>query len=221
MSVIWAVFCKDLLLEWRGRERLSAMLVFALLVVTILYLCAPAFAAPGARAALPGLLWAAYSFAALLGLSRAFALELENEAITGLALAGTERGFIFLGKALAGFLMLLVMEAATAAAFALAFGVDFTPVALPFLAVAALGAFGFACAGTFFSAMAMRTRHREAMLPLLMFPLMIPLLIGAVRATEALLEQGLLPWPPLRLLLVTDAVLLIVCYLSFDAVLDE
>ena len=221
MSVLWAILWKDLVTEWRSRERLVAMLVFALLVVVILYMAAPPGLLPESRDHVPGLLWVAYTFAAILGLNRSFAIELENEALSGLAMASADRGFLFLGKALASFVLLAVVQALTALAFGLAFGVDLWPVALPFAAVAGLGALGLCSVGTLFSAMAVRTRYREAMLPLLMLPLMIPVLLGAVRATEGLLETGQLPWPPVQLLLVTDGVFAIICYLGFEAVLDE
>ncbi len=221
MNVLRAVLWKDLLIEWRSRERSVAMLVFALLVVVILYLAAPPADTPEARAALPGMLWVAYIFAAVLGLNRAFALELDEDALTGLALAPADRGFIFLGKTLASFVLLLGVQAVTALAFGLAFGVNFAPVALPFAGVAALGALGICVVGTFCSAMAIRTRYREAMLPLLMLPLLLPILLGAVRATDALLNGEALPGLALQLLLVSDGVFTIVCYLGFDAVLDE
>jgi heme exporter protein B len=157
----------------------------------------------------------------VLGLNRAFATELENEALSLLALAPVERGFIFLGKALASFALLLVVEAATAVAFALAFDLDLWPVAGRLAGVAALGAAGLCSLGTLFSAMAVRTQYREVMLPLLLLPLLVPVLLGAVRATNALLLEGTLPWPALQLLLVTDGVFLIVSFLTFEVVLDE
>ena len=221
MNVLWAIFCKDLRIEWRGRERSSAMLVFALLVVVILYLAAPPGDTRETRAALPGLLWVAYIFAAVLGLNRAFALELENDALAGLALAPGDRGPIFLGKALANFVLLLPLQAATAAGFALAFGVDFRAIAAPFALVAVLGALGISAAGTLCAAMAVRTRYREAMLPLLLLPLLLPILLGAVNATGALFAGEALPWPALQLLLVSDGIFLIVSTLAFEAVLDE
>jgi len=218
VRALLAVLWKDLLTEWRGRERLSAMGAFALVVVVILYLAAPP--APGATPQ-AGLLWIAYAFAAVLGLNRTFALELENQAISGLALASVERGLLFLGKALACFPPLALVWAGAALAFGLAFGVDFRPVLGGFALVAGLGALGVCGIGTLFAAMAVRSSHREILLPLLLLPLLAPLLLGCARATDALLESGALPWPELQLLLVTDGVFWIVSYLGFGAVLDE
>ena len=221
MNALLAVLWKDLVSEWRSRDRLVAMGVFALLVVIILYLAAPPGAGAAARAHVPGLLWVAYLFAGVLGLNRAFATELENEALSLLALAPVERGWIFLGKALASLLLLLVVQAATALAFALAFGLDLWPVAGRLALVATLGAAGLCSVGTLFSAIAVRTQYREVMLPLLLLPLLVPVLLGAVRATNALLLEGTLPWPALQLLLVTDGVFAIVSFLTFEVVLDE
>ena len=221
MNALLAVLWKDLVSEWRSRDRLVAMGVFSLLVVIVLYLAAPPGAGPEARAHVPGLLWVAYCFAGVLGLNRAFATELENEALSLLALAPVERGFLFLGKALASFVLLLGVQAATALAFALAFDLDLWPVAGRLALVAALGAAGLCSVGTLFSAIAVRTQYREVMLPLLLLPLLVPVLLGAVRATNALLLEGTLPWPALQLLLVTDGVFLIVSFLTFEVVLDE
>ncbi len=220
-SVFLAVLRKDLISEWRGRDRVVAMAVFALLVVVIFHFAAPVGPQAGSRAALPGLLWVAYVFAAVLGLNRAFAVELENEALSGLALAPVDRGWIYLGKAAASFLLLGLVQALTALAFGLAFAIDFVPIVLPFAGVAALGAAGISAIGTLFSAMAVRTRYREVMLPLLLLPLLVPVLLGATAATQALLREGSVSFAPLQLLIVTDAVYLIVSFLGFEYVLDE
>jgi len=221
VNVFLAVLWKDLVTEWRSRDRLVAMAVFALLVVVVLWLAAPPRAAGESPARLAGLLWVTTIFAAVLGLNRAFALELENEALSGLALAPADRGWIYLGKATASFLLLAVIQALAAFVFALAFDLDLRPVALPFSGVAALGGVGLCAVGTLFSAMAIRTSYREVMLPLLMLPLLVPVLLGAVRATGALLEGRGIPADALRLLVVTDGVFLIVSFLGFDSVLDE
>jgi heme exporter protein B len=221
VSVLWAVLWKDLVTEWRSRDRLVAMAVFALLVVVVLHFAAPAGAEPEERAHLPGLLWVAVIFASVLGLNRAFALELENEALSGLALAPADRGFVFLGKATASFVLLLAVTALTAVVFALFTGAALGAVAGRFAVVVVLGCAGLSSIGTLFAAIAVRTSYREVMLPLLLLPLLLPVVLGAVRATAALLAAGELPWPPLQLLLVTDGVYLIVSFLGFEYVLDE
>lgn len=221
MNALLAVLWKDLVTEWRSRDRLLAMGTFAVLVVVILFFAAPPGPGGAARAHVPGLLWVTYVFAAVLGLNRAFALELENDALAGLALAPVDRGWIFLGKAAASFVLLGLLQAAAGTVFALAFGVDLLAVAPRFAAVAALGALGLASVGTLLAAIAVRTQYREVMLPLLLLPLLVPVLVGAVRATQSLLAEGVLAAEPMRILLVTDAVFLIVSFLGFEYVLEE
>jgi len=221
VSAFWAVLWKDLAIEWRSRDRFAAMAVFAALVVLVLYFAAPPSLDAAQNGHVPGLLWVAYLFAGVLGMNRAFAAELENDALSALALAPVDRGFLFLGKAAASFLILLVVQALAAVLFALAFSLNLWPVAPQLAAVAALGALGISCAGTLLAAIAVRTRYREVMLPLLLLPLLVPVLLGAVRATTALLTIGSLPWPAVQLLIVADGVYAIVSFLCFEYVLDE
>ena len=221
MNVLLAVLWKDLVSEWRTGDRLVSMLLFSVLVVIVFHFALPADASQLLQTGAAGLLWVAYVFASVLGLNRAFALELENEALSGLALTPADRGWIFLGKAGANTLLLFVVQAVTALAFALAFDVGLGAVALRFGIVLALGAIGLSSVGTLFAAVAVRTRYREVMLPLLLLPVMVPLLLGAVRASAALLERGTLPSAELRLLVVVDAAFLIVSFVLFEYVLDE
>jgi heme exporter protein B len=221
LRVLLAVLRKDLVVEWRGRDRVAAMLVFSLVVVVVFQFAAPAGALPEERRHLPGLLWVAWIFASILGLNRAFALELENDALAGLALAPGDRGWIYLGKAAAAFLLLGFVQLLSAVAFALGFDVPLGSVALPMAGVAALGALGLSSIGTLLAAVAARTTYREVMLPLLLLPLLVPVVLGAVRATEALLAEGTLPFSLIQLLVVTDAVFLILSFLCFEYVLDE
>ncbi len=221
MNVFLAVLWKDLLSEWRSRERIAAMLLFALLVVVIFHFALPPEAGAPGGAGAPGLLWIAWVFASVLGLNRAFSLELENDALSGLALAPANRGWLFLGKAAANFAILAVVQAVSALAFALFFDVDLSDVLVPLAGVVALGSLGFCSVGTLFAAVAVRTRLREVMLPLLLLPLLIPVLSGAVRATADLLATGTVGFAPIQLLIVTDAIYLIISFLAFDYVLDE
>ena len=221
MNVSLAIFWKDLLIEWRSRDRVVAMLLFSLLVVVVFHFALPGGATVQTRTNAPGLLWVAYVFASLFGLGRAFSLELENDAFSGLALAPADRGWVFLGKASANLVILGVVQAVTALAFALVFGLELAEIAAPLGLIVLLGSLGLCSIGTLFAAIAVRTRFREVMLPLLLLPLLIPLLSGAVRATSQLLATGTLPWEPVQLLLVTDATYLIISFVAFDYVLDE
>lgn len=221
MNALAAVLWKDLVSEWRSRDRLAAMLVFSLLVVVIFRFALPRDANAISSGVAAGLLWVAFVFASLLGLGRSFAVELENEAIAGLALAPVNGGWIFLGKAIANLLLLAVVQAATSFFFALVFELDLVAVATPFAGVALLGGIGLCSVGTLFAAVGVRTRYREAMLPLLLLPLLVPVMVGAVQATTELLATGTARFAPVQLLLVTDTVFLIGAFVTFDYVLEE
>ena len=238
MSTFAAILWKDLVTEWRSRDRVVAMLVFSLLVVIVYHFALPdgtrsssaTIGVPGLpglpsggglEANAPGLLWVAYLFASILGLNRAFALELENEALSGLALAPVDRGWLFLGKACASFALICIAEAVTAVAFALVFDLDLIPVALPLAAIVALGTAGVCSAGTLFAAMTVRTRFREVLLPILLLPALFPVLSGAVRGTAAALAGEGVVFDALQLLIVVDGIYLVTGFLLFEFVLDE
>jgi len=198
-----------------------AMLLFSLLVVVVFHFALPGGATERTREFAPGLLWVAYVFAAVLGLNRAFSLELENDALANLALVPRDRGWVFLGKAAANFVILGVVQAVTALVFALVFALDWWGHAAQLAGVIALGSLGLCSVGTLFAAVAVRTRFREVMLPLLLLPLLVPVLSGAVRATSALVLGGEPSNEPIQLLIVVDAIFLIVSFLGFEYVLDE
>jgi len=221
VKVLFAVLWKDLVCEWRSRDRIVAMGVFALLVVVIFHFALPSGTGSQIADNAPGLLWVAFVFSALLGLGRSFTQEVENDAISALALAPTERGFVFLGKALANFLLIGAVQAMTATAFALVFDLSLSEVALPLAAVTALGTLGIASVGTLIAAMAVRTRYGEVLMPILLLPTLVPILVGAVEGTQGVLSDGALPLAAVQLLVVVDVTYLIVSFLGFEYVLDE
>ncbi len=221
MSAFYAVLWKDLAVEWRSRDRVIAMTLFSSLAVILFWFSLPVENPEQRLAAVPGLIWIVSLFASLLGLNRSFSIELENDTLSALALAPIDRGFVFLAKATANWIFLFAVQAITFAFTALAFSIDIGHALLPFALVAALGSLGLASLGTLFAAIAVRTRFREVMLPLLALPLFIPVLLSAVTATRVLLDTGGLSAAALQLLVVTDAVYLIVSFVTFDFVLDE
>jgi heme exporter protein B len=221
VNVFLAVLWKDLLTEWRSHDRAIAMLLFSLLVVVVFHFSLPGGATARMEATAPGLLWIAYVFASILGFNRAFSMELENDALSGIALLPSDRGWVFLGKATANLVILGVVQLLIAAVFALVFELALLPIAGRLALVLLLGAIGLCSVGTLFAAVAVRTRFREVMLPLLMLPLLIPVLLGAVRATAGLLDTGELDFSAIQLLLVSDSIYLIISFIAFDYVLDE
>ncbi len=118
-------------------------------------------------------------------------------------------------------MLLVLVQGATALAFGVAFAAPLGAVALPLAGVVALGSLGISTLGTLFAAMAVRTRYRDVMLPLLLLPLLVPVLLPAVRATTALVEGESIPPEALQLLLVADAIFVIVSFIGFEFVLEE
>lgn len=221
MNVALAILWKDLVTEWRARDRVIAMLLFSLLTAVIFYFALPDQRPETLRSLTPGLLWTAYLFAAVLGLNRSFALELENEALSGLALAPGNRGWIFVGKAAANFMLLAIVQFLTAFAFAVFYGIDLGASAIGLAGVVILGSVGICSVGTLLSAMAVRTRFREVLLPILLLPALVPILSGAVHGSLAVIAGEALPFSSVQLLIVVDGIYLVVSFLGFDYILDE
>ncbi len=221
MRVAWALLWKDLATEWRSRDRVVAMTVFSLLVVVVFQFAWPPLPPEESTRFAPGILWVTFVFAAVIGLGRAFAMELENDAMTALALAPGTRGWIFLGKAAASWVLIALVQLLTGLAFALFFRVDLRTGLVGSVAVAALADVAICSVGTLLSAMSMRSRFRDVLLPVLLIPTLIPVLGAAVHATTATLAGGRLPFDALQPLVVIGGVYLILCFLLFDFVLDE
>jgi heme exporter protein B len=214
-----AVLRKDLLLDLRSRDRLGHMMVFAALVVVLLGIALPSGRA--ARAWLPVLLWVVFLFSSLLGLARSFAAETEGGAIALLAGAGCDRGWVFLGKAGANFAALLVLEVWTGLLATVFLDVPWT-TALPAAAgIGALGAAALSSVGTLLSAMASGSRYPDFLLPIAYFPLVLPVLVVASRATEAALDGAAVPAVWWGVLALYDWVFVWVPYLAFEYVLEE
>jgi heme exporter protein B len=175
-SDVAALARKDLLLELRAKETLPAMLLFVISTLTIFHFALPH--GTGQVAAL-GLLWFALVFTALLGLTRAFVAEREQELFDALVLAPCDRSAIWLGKAIAVFAFLLAAEVVALPAF----GVFFSGVGARTVVAVLLADVGICAVGTLLGAMAVAGRARELLLPLLFLPLAVPIVIGGVGAS--------------------------------------
>lgn len=216
---VWAIVHKDLRIELRSRDVLSSVIVFTLLVLLIFNFALDLTGAVVAAVA-PGILWVTFIFAGMLMLGRTFAREREGGALSGLLLAPLDRGGLFLAKLLVNLALLALVEVCALPAFAALYNLALAPgrVAL----VALLGTLGFAGVGTLFAAVAANTRAREALLPLLLFPVLVPVIIGAVKATGATLVGAAPGGPPwLGLLAAFDAIFLALSYIVFEYVLEE
>lgn len=221
MNVALALFLKDLATEWRSRDRIIAMIVFSFLVVVVFQFSWPEMEKGEMVRFAPGVLWVTYLFAAVIGLGRTFALELENDAMTALALAPGTRGWIFLGKAAATWVLISAVQAMTAVVFALFFRVDLLPAASGLTLIVMLANIGICSVGTLLSAMSVRSRFRDVLLPVLLIPTLIPVLTAAVHGTTGALASGEVPFAALQPLIVISGIYLILCFLLFDFVLDE
>jgi len=216
---VWAIVWKDLLTELRTREMISSMLVFALLVLFI-FNFAFELRVEQVMAVAPGVLWVTFTFAGMLGLNRAFVLEKDRGCLDGLLLSPVDRSAIYFGKMLGNTLFMLIVEAIALPVFVVLFNLPFPPL-LP--VVVLLGTVGFAGVGTLFSAMTVHTRAREVLLPVLLFPVVVPVIIAAVKLTAGLLDgvslSETMHW--LRLLVAFDVIFLAVAYMTFDYVVEE
>ena len=220
LSPVLALVWKDVLLEIRTKDIVVSVLVFALLAMVIFNFAIDPTPQMVALVA-PGILWVAISFGGVLGLTRAFALEKDSGNFHGLMLAPVGRDTIFFGKMLGTLVFMLVVEVLVFPVFAVLFNLS---LAMPgLIPVAPLATIGVAAVGTVFSAMAVNTRSREVMLPLLFLPAVLPVIVAAIEASGAIIRSDggddLALWLPF--LAVFDAIFLVVCPWAFNVVIEE
>ncbi|HET6379909.1 MAG TPA: heme exporter protein CcmB [candidate division Zixibacteria bacterium] len=222
LRLAWAIARKDALCELRGRQAAGSTLFFAALVLLLFGFALGPDTRRLAEAA-PGLLWLAVVFGGLLTVARLHQLEAEDGALDELARYPVERRTIYLGKALAGGMAVIVLGAVLLPVVGVLYGIDLAPAALPLALTVLLGGIGFAAVGTFYAAVTVRMRAREVMLPLLMLPVIAPLLLGAVEATAAALSGDpfgeLGAW--LQLLAGFDVVMLLAGAAGYGYLLEE
>lgn len=216
----WAVASKDLLVEFRSRTAILSVAVFVVLVLVVFNFGRDATAVSNLDLA-PSILWVTFTFAAILALNRAFQIELENQALDGLLLAPIDRGSIYLGKLIANLIFVVTIEVIGLPLIALFFNVQV--LLAPLTLVIALATVGFVAVGTLFSAMTVRTRFAELLLPVLLLPFMILPLSWAVQATVRLLADRPLSeiagW--LNMLAVYDVVFVALAVLLFPSTVTE
>lgn len=217
---VMAIVAKDVAAELRSKETLSTLLIFALMIVVV-FNFAFELRVENVHQIAPGVLWVAFTFAGILALNHSFVMEREEGCIEGLRLTPVDRGAIYLGKFLGNTLFMLVAEACILPVFAVLFDVSILNPALWLIVV--LGTVGFVAVGTLFAAMTVSTRAREAMLPLLLFPITVPVLIAACKSTGQVLDgqplSEVYSW--LRLLLAFDIIFTVIALLGFEYVLEE
>lgn len=217
---MWALLWKDVLLEVRTKERLSSLFVLAFLIILVFV-----FALSPEQAQHPeigaAVLWVALLFAGMLSLQRGFLIEQERGCLSGLLLTPIDSGALFLAKFLGNVLFLTIVEIIVTPITLVLFGAARSSGLVMLPVVELLGIIGFSALGTLLSAIAVRTRAREVLLPVMLLPLLIPLLIATVKVTSSLL--GGEPWSEvwLRVLLAFDVIFVVTGWLIFGQVVRE
>jgi heme exporter protein B len=217
LHVTRTTLTKDIRLEWRSKDAINGMLFFALLVVVIF-----SFAfdptAEESREMAGGLIWMAFLFAAIVALNQTWARELRNQVLDAYRISPAPANALFLGKVFGNFLFISVVEALVIPPFIVFYNLRSIGPAHQLIYIFLLGTWALVVNGTFFAALSIRTRSREMMLPLILFPLSIPAVLAMVKATTAVLV-GESPHGGLVLLGVYDIVFTTVCLSLFETVL--
>jgi heme exporter protein B len=220
LNAMQAVVWKDLSAEWRSRELVSAMLVFALLVI-FTFNFALELNAQARAGVTAGVLWVTFMFAGTLGLNRSLAVEKDRGCLDGLLLAPVDRTAIYFGKMIANLVFMLAVAAIVLPVYSILYN---TNLFLPgLLLVILLGSEGYVAVGTLLAAMSVQTRTRDILLPILLFPVIIPVLVAAVKASSGFLNQipmdEIMPW--VNLLIVYDVVFTAAAFMVFEFVVEE
>lgn len=222
LRAAWAIAGKDLAIEWRTKTALVSSVAFAVLVLAVLYFARDPTAV-GAVDVAPGALWVTFTFAAMIGLNRAFLLERENRALDGILLAPVSPRAVFFGKLAANLVFVGTVELVSLPLFVLFYDVPIVRGLPALLGVTAMATVAFVAVGTLLSSMVVRTRFAELMLPLLLLPFLVPPVVGAVQATARILAERPLSevqgW--LKLLAAFDIVFVTISTLLFEATLEE
>jgi heme exporter protein B len=220
LQAVGAILWKDLAAELRSRELISAMLVFALLVILI-FNFALELDLRTRQAVTAGVLWSTFAFAGTLGLNRSMAVEKDRGCFDGLLLAPVDRSALYFGKAVSNFVFMLIVEAVVLPVYSVLYSINLFRPGL--LLVILLGSIGYTAVGTLLAAMSVQTRTRDVLLPILLFPVIVPVLIAAVKASAGYLTDApsneITPW--LNLLVVYDVVFTTLAYMFFEYVVEE
>jgi len=219
-KAIAAITWKDLAAELRSRELLSAMLVFSLLVILI-FNFALELDIKTRQSVTSGVLWTTFAFAGTLGLNRSMAVEKDRGCLDGLLLAPVDRSVIYFGKVISNLAFMLIVEAIVLPVYSVLYNINLFQPGL--LLVILLGSIGYVAVGTLLSSMAVQTRTRDVLLPILLFPVVVPILIAAVKASGGYLTGAnmdeILPW--LNLLIAYDVIFTAIAFMVFDYVVEE
>jgi len=215
LNVAW----KDVRAEFRTKQMLNSMLLFSLLIVVIFSFAFGPYPERIDKLA-PGVLWVAFTFAGMLGLSRSFAGEKEQGCLDGLKLCPVDRSVIYIGKTVSNLILMLIMETVTIPVFIVLFDYNM-PNLVEIGFIILLGTLGFVLIGTLLSALTVNTRTREILLPVILFPVLVPVIVSAVSATTKVLGGMLNILAELRILATYDAIFFIVALLIFEYTIED
>ena len=223
MSRFWAkvliILWKDILSELRTRDIVASVFVFALLVVVIFNFALD----PGTQnieVVAPGILWTAFAFAGILALNRIFVREKDRGCLDGLMLCPVEREVIYVGKMLGSFIFMLAVEVIILPIFCFLLDVPLSTIPQLIL-VTVLATIGFVAVGTLFSTIAVNTRAREIMLPILFLPVVMPVIIAAVESSALVLSDATLAWDWLGMIIAFDVIFVVVSAFAFEFTLES
>lgn len=227
IATVAAIVRKDIRSELRTKENVASMFVFAVLVLLVFNFTLP-LDGDSVLTLGPGILWVSFIFAGSLGLNRSFASERENRALAGLMLAPVDRSALYFGKLASNLIFMLAAELFILPLFMLFFNLnlftELAPSALAtFVLILILGTLGYAAVGTTLAAIAANTTMREVLLPVLLFPVAVPVVIGAAESTRLVFQPDPLgsPWGWIRLLAAFAVIFMVVSWLTFEYVLEE
>ncbi|MGC1378999.1 MAG: heme exporter protein CcmB [Anaerolineales bacterium] len=219
-KAVSAIAWKDLAAELRSRELLTAMLVFSTLVILIFYFALD-LDTKTRDTITAGVLWVTFAFAGTIGLNRSMAIEKDRGCLDGLLLAPVDRTAIYFGKVISNLVFMLIVEVITLPVYSIFYNVNLFN--LGFIGVILLGSLGYTAVGTILSTMTVQARTRDMLLPILLFPVLIPVLVAAVKASSGFLQgaemTNILPW--LNILIVYDAIFIALAFMVFDFVVEE
>jgi heme exporter protein B len=215
---------KDLLMEFRTKQMLNSMVIFSLLIIVIFnYSFSNILFNIKIEDIAPGILWIAFTFAGMLGLSRSFSSEKEEGCLDGLRLCPVDPSTIYLGKVVSNLVIMFMIEAIIVPLFIVLFNFSDIKGLAGLIVIILFGTIGFILVGTLFSALTVNMRTREILLPVILFPIIIPLIMSAVMATQKVLSTGDLftAIDEIKLLIVYDLVFFIVAQLVFEYVIED
>ena len=221
INALKAVIWKDIIMEYKTKQMTSSMLVFSGLVIVI-FGFAFELSIEVLHKVLPGMIWVAMIFSSILGLNRSFMLEKNNDCMQGMLLLPCDRTIIFLGKFCANFLFVLLTQIIIVPGFFVFFDYRFQGGLGLLVLILLVGTIGFIAIGTFLAALASNSRMSDMLLPIILFPITVPLIIAGVQSTSLIFQgQGfdaISQW--FYLMLVFDVIFLVIPYMLFDYVME-